>query len=344
MLFASTTSALSRLPSVAVGNALISNGVGVAPSWGKIDLSTHVQGTIPISLGGTGSSTQNFVDITSNQTIQGVKTFVEQISGSISGNAGGNAATATKLAATKTIYGNAFDGSANLTQVIAPAFGGTGNAFTKFVGPTVDEKTYTLPTSSATLARTDAAQTFNGVQTFSSTITGSISGNAATATIASGLNPNTTITSPNLINPLLGTALATSINKVIITPPAVSATLSLADGSTLATSGANSITLTSTGPTNVTLPTSGTLVRAISFEEPIDFGSVAAGESQIMSVGFVGTANPGDVVSIGLPDALASSEGVFTVWFNGSVKIKFTNTSTAAIDLPSGIIKFKIFN
>jgi hypothetical protein len=54
----------------------------------------------------------------------------------------------------------------------------------------------------------------------------------------------------------------------------------------------------------------------------------------------------GDVVSIGLPDDFASSEGVFTAWISGSnaVKIKFTNVSASAIDLPSGTIKFKIFN
>lgn len=49
------------------------------------------------------------------------------------------------------------------------------------------------------------------------------------------------------------------INKVTITQPATGSTLTLADGSTFATSGANSITLTSIGPTNITLPTSGTL-------------------------------------------------------------------------------------
>jgi len=64
--------------------------------------------------------------------------------------------------------------------------------------------------------------------------------------------------SPTLITPTLGAATATSINGVSI-PTATSATLDLADSSTLATSGANSITLTSTGATNVTLPTTGTL-------------------------------------------------------------------------------------
>lgn len=45
-----------------------------------------------------------------------------------------------------------------------------------------DGTTQTLPTTSATIARTDAAQTFTGVQTFSSTIAGSVSGNAGSAT------------------------------------------------------------------------------------------------------------------------------------------------------------------
>jgi hypothetical protein len=58
----------------------------------------------------------------------------------------------------------------------------------------------------------------------------------------------------------LGAATATSINKVAITAPASSATLTLANGSTLATVGAFSTTLTATAATSVTLPTTGTLI------------------------------------------------------------------------------------
>ena len=58
LLYASTTSALSRLADVATGNALISGGVGVAPSWGKIGLTTHVSGTLPVANGGTGASSR----------------------------------------------------------------------------------------------------------------------------------------------------------------------------------------------------------------------------------------------------------------------------------------------
>lgn len=54
LLYASATNALSRLADVATGNALISGGVGVAPSWGKIGLTTHVSGTLGATNGGTG--------------------------------------------------------------------------------------------------------------------------------------------------------------------------------------------------------------------------------------------------------------------------------------------------
>ena len=57
ILYASSSSALTKLAGVATGNSLISGGVGAAPSWGKIGLSTHVSGTLAISNGGTGSTT-----------------------------------------------------------------------------------------------------------------------------------------------------------------------------------------------------------------------------------------------------------------------------------------------
>lgn len=54
LLYASTSTALSKLSDVATGNALISGGVGAAPSWGKIGLTTHVSGILPVANGGTG--------------------------------------------------------------------------------------------------------------------------------------------------------------------------------------------------------------------------------------------------------------------------------------------------
>jgi hypothetical protein len=57
ILYASTTSALSKLTAVATGNALISGGTSTAPSWGKITLTSHVSGILPAANGGTGFGT-----------------------------------------------------------------------------------------------------------------------------------------------------------------------------------------------------------------------------------------------------------------------------------------------
>lgn len=60
LLFASSSTALSKLADVAVGNVLISGGVGTAPSYGKVQLSggtTHINGTLPVGNGGTGATT-----------------------------------------------------------------------------------------------------------------------------------------------------------------------------------------------------------------------------------------------------------------------------------------------
>lgn len=63
----------------------------------------------------------------------------------------GNAWTATALATPRAIYGNNFDGSAALTQVIASTYGGTGNGFTKIAWPTTAEKTITIPDANMTI-------------------------------------------------------------------------------------------------------------------------------------------------------------------------------------------------
>jgi hypothetical protein len=68
----------------------------------------------------------------------------------------GSAAT---LTTPRAIYGNNFNGSAALSQIIASTYGGTGNGFSKFSGATITEKTYTLPNASATILTDNAAVT-----------------------------------------------------------------------------------------------------------------------------------------------------------------------------------------
>ena len=68
LLYADTTTTLAKLADVATGNAVISGGVSTAPSYGKIGLTTHVSGILPVANGGTNASTAS---ITSFNNITG---------------------------------------------------------------------------------------------------------------------------------------------------------------------------------------------------------------------------------------------------------------------------------
>jgi hypothetical protein len=134
----------------------------------------------------------------------------------------GSAATLTTARA---IYGNNFDGSAALTQIIASTYGGTGNGFTKFTGPASAERTFTLPNSDATIltsaAVVTAAQGGTGVaNNAASTLT--ISGNFGTTLTVSGTTA-VTLPTTGTLSTLAGTETLT--NKRIT--PRVSSTTSI---------------------------------------------------------------------------------------------------------------------
>lgn len=81
LLYANTTTSLGRLADVATGNALISGGVGVAPAWGKIGLTTHVNGVLPAANGGTGVANASTITIGGNVTFSGAFTFAGTVTG-----------------------------------------------------------------------------------------------------------------------------------------------------------------------------------------------------------------------------------------------------------------------
>ena len=64
-------------------NADVNSSAAIAYSKldlaGSVDLTSDVTGTLPIANGGTGSATQNFVDLTTDQTINGRKIFNQDI-------------------------------------------------------------------------------------------------------------------------------------------------------------------------------------------------------------------------------------------------------------------------
>jgi hypothetical protein len=141
---------LSFVPSTGV---LSANGVALTGNLGTV---TSVSVASANGFAGTVATSTTTPAITITTSITGIlKGDGTAISAAVAAdfptlnqNTTGSAATLTTARA---IYGNNFDGSAALTQIIASTYGGTGNGFTKFSGATTAEKTYTLPDANATL-------------------------------------------------------------------------------------------------------------------------------------------------------------------------------------------------
>jgi hypothetical protein len=147
LLYASTSTAVSKLADVATGNALISGGVGAAPSYGKISLTTTVSGALPVANGGTGQTSYTIGDLLYASTSTAVSKLADVATGNalISGGVGA-APSYGKISLTTTVSGtlpvaNGGTGATALTansvllgngastlQTIAP--GTTGNVLT----------------------------------------------------------------------------------------------------------------------------------------------------------------------------------------------------------------------
>ena len=138
LLFASTTTALSKLADVATGNALISGGVGIAPSYGKIGLTTHISGTLAVGNGGTGAVTLTTRGVLIGNGTSAVSATAAGITGQVLvGNTGADPswATLTSTAVTSFSAGTtgltpstATQGAITLAGTLGVANGGTGTA------------------------------------------------------------------------------------------------------------------------------------------------------------------------------------------------------------------------
>ena len=187
------------------------------------------------------------------------------VGGNVTGNVTGNLTGDVKATNGTTVLDNGTDGT-------NAAFTGLVNNITltrlttgfSAAGGTTS-KTLTV-SNTLTLTGTDAssvafgtggtvAYTANKLSVFAATtsaeLRGVISDETGTGSLVFG-------TTPTLTTPVLGVATATSINKVAITAPATSATLTVADGKTLTAS--NTVTLSGTDGSTIAFGTGGTVV------------------------------------------------------------------------------------
>jgi hypothetical protein len=105
----------------------------------------------------------------------------------------------------------------------------------------------------------------------------------------------------------------TAVNKVTITEPASSATLTISNGGSLITSGGHSLTLTTSATTNVTLPTTGTLATLA--------GSETLSSKTLSSATLTGTLTAGGAVGTNGQFLQSTGTGVQWATVSGTISL-----------------------
>jgi hypothetical protein len=218
----------------------------------KIDAANEVYGILGAANGGTGIANNAAATLTrsGNHALTLTTTGTTGLTLPTSGTVAVDSNKLSFFAATT---------SAELAGVISDETGSGSLVFATsptFTTPVLGAATGTsLLLSGLTASR--AMVTDGSKNLASSAVTGTELGYLSGVTTPTGSGALVLGTSPTLATPVLGVATATSINKVAITAPATSATLTIANGKTLTVS--NTLTLTGTDSSSVAFGAGGTV-------------------------------------------------------------------------------------
>lgn len=329
IIYASGTTTLAKLADVATGNALISGGVGVAPSWGKIALTTHVSGTLPVANGGTGVTTSTGSGSTVLSTSP---TFVTPIlgtptSGTLTSCTGLPVATGISGLGTGIATFLATPSSANLIAAVTDETGSGALVFG--TSPTLSSPMLTTPAlgtpSSGTLTSctglpisTGVSGLGTGIATFLSTPS---SANLRSAlTDETGTGAAVFADTPTLVTPDIGAATGTSLTATgLIKSSSASAGVGYATGA------GGTITQATSKSTGVTLNTiSGTITM-----NNASLGGAATVAFTLTNSTIAAT----DVVIVNIASAATTSAYIVgvTAVAAGSCRIELRNDSGGAL-------------
>lgn len=244
-------------------------------------------------------------------------------------------ATGSLLGAIKVGSGLAIDGAGVLS-----ATGGGGTPDTTVYRTTANSLSLSqLQTKYGTGLFYPQPAVFNGGGTSTSDYF-----NIIGATGVSGTGAILMGTSPTMTTPTLGVATATSINKVTITAPTTNATLTLAQGNTLQTTGAFTLNLTATANSTPTFPT-GTVTLYGTGSGTITSANLATSVSNETGTGALVFGTSPTIATPNLTYAISTKTANYTVVLTDYTVIANTTSTAITFTLPTASsASGKIFN
>ena len=343
LIFANTTTTLAKLPDVVVNNALISGGIGVAPSWGKISNATLTNSSLTVAAG-TGLSGGGLVSLGGTTTLNNAGVL------SIASNGG-----AAETGAIRLVNGT------NVTIVDSPAGTFTFNVPTGAGGVTTFQTSLSGLTPNVATA---GAITLSGILGGSSGGTGvnngaftltlggtlstggplSITGTASAGQILYGTGAGTA--SWQALSSQAVTTFQTSLSG--LTPSVATSGAITLSGTLGATSGG---TGTSTAPTAGQLPVGVTGGTYTPFTVTSGTGistTVGSGTFQINNTGVTSNvAGTGISVSAATGAVTISNTGVLSVKANAGTAetgaiVLANGTNVSIVDSPAGTFTFNV--